>query len=231
MCIQFDDAGLVITFMSRELGRRIAQDDIHNRKLLFYKRDHLRIVEVSLYGFNAGKFGKGIHGEMQCVACHKEITDSKANHAKAKDIKPANCVDCHQALWETARQQQGADEKNRICDGAQGQLIDTIPKFIQRRLWLAERLAMPDKPLDSPAGASLDDIAAFLRDDSMDARINETWPEYEKVLRANKAVYVAHLYANVNHGFHNDTTPRYDEAAAKLAWQRTIEFFNKYLRG
>lgn len=67
----------------------------------------------------------------------------------------------------------GADEKNRICDGAQGQLIDTIPKFIQRRLWLAERLAMPDKPLDSPAGASLDDIAAFLRDDSMDARIND----------------------------------------------------------
>ena len=68
----------------------------------------------TLAHINAGKFGKGIHGEMQCVACHKEITDSKANHAKAKDIKPANCVDCHQALWETARQEKGADEKNRL---------------------------------------------------------------------------------------------------------------------
>ena len=68
----------------------------------------------ALAHINAGKFGKGIHGDMQCVACHKEITDSKANHAKAKSIKPANCVDCHQALWDTARQQQGADEKNRL---------------------------------------------------------------------------------------------------------------------
>ncbi len=66
-----------------------------------------------------------------------------------------------------------AGEKYRICDGTQGLLIDTLPKFLQRRLWLAERLAMDDKPLDSPAGATLDDIAAFLRDDSMDARIND----------------------------------------------------------
>jgi cytochrome b subunit of formate dehydrogenase len=58
----------------------------------------------TLAHINAGKFGKGIHGEMQCVACHKEITDSKASHAKARGIKPANCVDCHQSLWETANQ-------------------------------------------------------------------------------------------------------------------------------
>ncbi len=63
---------------------------------------------------NAGRFGKGIHADMQCVACHKEITDNKANHVKARGIQPANCVDCHQALWETARQQKGADEKNRL---------------------------------------------------------------------------------------------------------------------
>lgn len=63
---------------------------------------------------NAGKFGKGIHADMQCVACHKEITDSKAGHVKARGIKPANCVDCHQALWETARQEKGADEKSRL---------------------------------------------------------------------------------------------------------------------
>jgi CRISPR-associated protein Csx17 len=69
-----------------------------------------------------------------------------------------------------------AGEKHRICDGTQGQLVDTLPMLLQRRLWLAERLAMPDKPLDSPAGATLDDIAAFLRDDSMDVRINDLLP-------------------------------------------------------
>jgi CRISPR-associated protein Csx17 len=66
-----------------------------------------------------------------------------------------------------------AGEKNRICDGTHGQLVDTLPNLLRRRLWLAERLAMPDKPLDGPAGAGLDDIAAFLRDDRMDARISD----------------------------------------------------------
>jgi carboxymethylenebutenolidase len=65
---------------------------------------------------------------------------------------------------------------------------------------------------------------------SLDTRINAGWPAYEEALKANKAAYTAHFYDGTNHGFHNDTTPRYDEAAAKLAWQRTLEFFNKYLR-
>lgn len=63
---------------------------------------------------NAGKFGKGIHGDMQCVECHKDITDSKANHAKAADIKPANCVTCHETLWETARKEKLTEEKERL---------------------------------------------------------------------------------------------------------------------
>jgi carboxymethylenebutenolidase len=66
---------------------------------------------------------------------------------------------------------------------------------------------------------------------SLDTRINAGWPAYEEALKANKATYTAHFYEGTNHGFHNDTTPRYDEAAAKLAWTRTLEFFNKYLRG
>jgi carboxymethylenebutenolidase len=65
---------------------------------------------------------------------------------------------------------------------------------------------------------------------SLDARVNAGWPAYEEALKANKATYTAHMYEGANHGFHNDTTPRYDEAAAKLAWQRTLDFFNKYLR-
>jgi carboxymethylenebutenolidase len=63
-----------------------------------------------------------------------------------------------------------------------------------------------------------------------DGRINEGWPAYETALKANGAKYTMHMYDGVNHGFHNDTTPRYDEAAAKLAWQRTLDFFNRTLR-
>lgn len=63
----------------------------------------------------------------------------------------------------------------------------------------------------------------------LDTRVNEGWPAYEAALKANNKVYTAYIYPDVNHGFHNDTTPRYDKAAAELAWQRTIEFFKKYL--
>jgi carboxymethylenebutenolidase len=64
-----------------------------------------------------------------------------------------------------------------------------------------------------------------------DERINAGWPEYEAALKANKVTYSAYIYEGTNHGFHNDTTPRYDKAAAALAWERTLEFFNKTLRG
>jgi carboxymethylenebutenolidase len=63
-----------------------------------------------------------------------------------------------------------------------------------------------------------------------DDRINAGWPAYEAALKTAKVPYTAHIYPGTQHGFNNDTTPRYDEAAAKLAWQRTVEFFNKQLR-
>jgi carboxymethylenebutenolidase len=63
-----------------------------------------------------------------------------------------------------------------------------------------------------------------------DDRINAGWPAYEAALKANNVQYTMYKYPGTQHGFNNDTTPRYDEAAAKLAWQRTIEFFNKHLR-
>ncbi len=66
---------------------------------------------------------------------------------------------------------------------------------------------------------------------SLDDRINKGWPAYEEALKAHKKTYTVHFYEGTNHGFHNDTTPRYDEAAAKLSWQRTLEFFNKHVRG
>jgi carboxymethylenebutenolidase len=66
---------------------------------------------------------------------------------------------------------------------------------------------------------------------ALDERINAGWPAYEKALQENKKPFTVYIYEGTNHGFHNDTTPRYDEAAAKLAWQRTLDFFNKNLRG
>ena len=66
---------------------------------------------------------------------------------------------------------------------------------------------------------------------SQDTRITGNWPAYEAALKANGVTATGYVYEGAQHGFHNDTTPRYDEAAAKLAWQRTLDFFNKYLRG
>lgn len=63
-----------------------------------------------------------------------------------------------------------------------------------------------------------------------DERVNAGIAAYEAALKANKKVYAQHMYEGKQHGFHNDTTPRYDEAAAKLSWTRTLEWFNKYLR-
>lgn len=64
----------------------------------------------------------------------------------------------------------------------------------------------------------------------LDDRVNAGWPAYEAALKANGVKYQMFMYPGTNHGFHNDTTPRYDEAAAKLAWSRTLAFFKEYLK-
>ncbi|WP_282134381.1 dienelactone hydrolase family protein [Seonamhaeicola maritimus] len=64
----------------------------------------------------------------------------------------------------------------------------------------------------------------------LDKRVNAGWPDYEKALKANNIEHTAHFYPGVNHGFHNNSTPRYDEPAANLAWERTIDFFKKKLK-
>lgn len=64
----------------------------------------------------------------------------------------------------------------------------------------------------------------------LDKRVNDTWPEYEQDLKAIAARYQAFIYPNVNHGFHNDSTARYAQEEAELAWQRSIEFFNQQLK-
>jgi carboxymethylenebutenolidase len=83
-----------------------------------------------------------------------------------------------------------------------------------------------------PAAEDVPKIQAplMLQYASLDARITGGWPAYETALKANGKKYQAFIYENVNHGFHNDTTPRYDKAAAELAWKRTIDFFSEYLK-
>jgi carboxymethylenebutenolidase len=64
----------------------------------------------------------------------------------------------------------------------------------------------------------------------LDTRITDGWPAFDAALTQAEVPHEGHIYKGANHGFHNDTTPRYDEAAAKEAWQRTLDWFNKYLR-
>lgn len=82
----------------------------------------------------------------------------------------------------------------------------------------------PEKELVSRIKAPL-----LLHYAELDTRVNEGWPAYESALKENNKQYTAYIYPGVNHGFNNDTTPRYDKAAAELAWKRTIEFFTKVL--
>jgi carboxymethylenebutenolidase len=70
----------------------------------------------------------------------------------------------------------------------------------------------------------------LIHDAALDERVLAGWPAYEAALIANKVDYQHFVYAGAQHGFNNDTTPRYDEAAAKLAWSRTVEFFRKHLK-
>lgn len=83
-----------------------------------------------------------------------------------------------------------------------------------------------------PSAEEVPDINAplLLHFAGLDERVNAGWPDYAKALQENDKEYSAHLYPSVNHGFHNDTTPRYDWDAANLAWERTIAFFTEKLR-
>jgi carboxymethylenebutenolidase len=105
---------------------------------------------------------------------------------------------------------------------------------------IANRLAiaLPDLAAAVPFYGSappLDDVAAIkaellLHFASNDERVNASWPPYEAALKAAGVRHTAHFYPDTQHGFHNDTTPRYDPAAAKLAWDRTIGLFDRLLR-
>jgi carboxymethylenebutenolidase len=81
-----------------------------------------------------------------------------------------------------------------------------------------------------PAEVAKIKAAVLVHHGELDTRLAATWPDYDKELTAAGVPHEGYIYPQANHGFHNDTTPRYDEAAAKLAWQRTLGWFNKYLK-
>jgi carboxymethylenebutenolidase len=83
-----------------------------------------------------------------------------------------------------------------------------------------------------PAAADVPKIkaAVLAHHAELDTRLASTWPAYDAELTAAKVPHEGYIYPKTNHGFHNDTTPRYDAAAAQLAWQRTLDWFNTYLR-
>ncbi len=106
--------------------------------------------------------------------------------------------------------------------------------------WIANMMAvrLPDLSAAVPFYGTQPDAAdvpkieapLLLHYAALDNRVTSGWPDYEAELKANHKQFTAYIYPNVNHGFHNDTTPRYDKAAAELAWQRTIEFFDEKLK-
>jgi carboxymethylenebutenolidase len=105
--------------------------------------------------------------------------------------------------------------------------------------WIANMMAVkvPDLAAAVPfygAQPSREQVAQIkapllLHFGELDTHVNEGWPAYEAALKEEHKAYTAFVYPGVNHGFHNDTTPRYDKAAAELAWKRTIEFFKAKL--
>lgn len=105
--------------------------------------------------------------------------------------------------------------------------------------WISNMMAvkLPDLGASVPyygRQPAIDDVAKIncplmLHYAELDKRVNEGWPEYEAALKANKVVYQAFIYAGVNHGFHNNTTPRFSKKAANLSWNRSMEFFKTHL--
>ena len=106
--------------------------------------------------------------------------------------------------------------------------------------WIANMMAvkLPDLAAAvpfygvQPSAEEVPDIQAplLLHYAELDTRVNSGWPAYEKALKENNKEYTAYIYPGVNHGFHNDSTPRYDREAAELAWKRTVEFFSEKLK-
>ena len=153
--------------------------------------------------------------------------DEDQARALFKNLEQPKAFEDFIAATRYLRSQPGAGERLGVVGFCYGGAI-------------ANRLAvaLPDLAAAVPFYGSappLDHVSAIraellLQFASNDPRVNASWPPYEAALKAAGVKYTAHVYPDTQHGFHNDTTPRYDPQAAELAWQRTIELFNRVLR-
>lgn len=125
-------------------------------------------------------------------------------------------------------------KKNKDCNGKVGVVGFCFGGWISNMM----AVRIPDLAAavpfygGQPAAEDVPKIKAplLLHYGELDTRVNEGWPAYEKGLKENNKEYTAYMYPNANHGFHNDTTPRYDKAQAELAWHRTVDFFKEKLK-
>ncbi|HTF16781.1 MAG TPA: dienelactone hydrolase family protein [Chryseolinea sp.] len=124
-------------------------------------------------------------------------------------------------------------KKNKSCNGKVGVVGFCFGGWISNMMAVRVSDLAAAVPFygGQPATEDVPKIQAplMLHYASLDTRVNEGWPAYEAALKANNKAYEAFMYEGVNHGFHNDTTPRYDKTAAELAWTRTVDFFKKKL--
>ena len=111
-----------------------------------------------------------------------------------------------------------------FCFG--GGMVNTLAV---RLPWLAAGAPFYGRAAD-PADVPSIEAPLLIHYAGLDERVNAGWPAFQEALDANGKTYTMHMYEGANHGFHNDTTPRYDEAAAMLAQERTMAFFNEHLR-
>jgi carboxymethylenebutenolidase len=113
-----------------------------------------------------------------------------------------------------------------FCNGGSkvNQVAVRVPELAAAAPFYGRGPAVADVPKIKAA------VLAHFADRELDPNTTGSWPAYEAALKANGIRHEGYIYAKTYHGFHNDTTPRYDEAAAKLAWQRTVDHFNKTLK-
>jgi len=151
----------------------------------------------------------------------------KANQLFAR-LDPAKTREDFVAAAHHARTISGGNGRlgaTGFCWG--GGIVNTVATRVSE-LAAAAPFYGPAPALDKVSAIKAELLFAFAADDSY---VNPTWPPYEAALKAAGKRYEAHTYPGTLHGFHNDTTPRYNEAAANLAWQRMLALFNRTLRG
>lgn len=153
--------------------------------------------------------------------------DEDQARALFKNLEQPKSFEDFIAATHCLRSQPGAGERLGVVGFCYGGAIANRLAVALPDLAAAVPFYGSAPPLDNVSAIRAELLLQFASDDP---RVNASWPPYEAALKAAGVKYTAHVYPDTQHGFHNDTTPRYDAQAAELAWQRTIELFDRVLR-